>query len=175
MGYEKFTLDSKWMRPTFLRNPEEVKDWSLYMPYPNMCVYTKRGVAFHMLQICTKAKLKPQQSGFSKLKAGVTIINKWTIPDSSVGVRNPIYLVLVLFWLSQALIPAHKKAFPGKKMVLVLDNAPYHRKKGKDVPFFKSFQSTCQNSKLTSLFAKLSKIVQKIGFTQIWAVGQICA
>jgi hypothetical protein len=35
-------------------------------------------------------------------------------------------------WVENCLIPSFKKYFPGKKMILVLDNAPYHHGYGED-------------------------------------------
>ena len=33
-------------------------------------------------------------------------------------------------WVKLRLIPVFKKLYPGKKMILMLDNAPYHHKRG---------------------------------------------
>ena len=141
-----------------------------------MSVYTKRRVAFHTLQIFLKAifKLTPQQSGFFKLKVEVTIINKWIISDSSVGVCNPTCLVLVVFWLSHALILAHKKAIPGKKMVLVLHNASYHRKKEKDVPFSRVFNQHVKIQNLQNFLVKRQKLFKNWFYPDLSSCSGLC-
>lgn len=48
--------------------------------------------------------------------------------DYHANMNGDIYIQ----WLQNRLIPTFKKLFPGKKMVLVLDNASYHHVRGED-------------------------------------------
>ena len=53
----------------------------------------------------------------------------WVAQSSSGDYHDNMNSEMFMQWVQDKLIPTFEKAYPGKKMILVADNAPYHHKR----------------------------------------------
>ena len=53
----------------------------------------------------------------------------WKAESSSGDYHDNMNSDMFMKWVEQRLVPTFEAQFPGKKMILIADNAPYHHKR----------------------------------------------